>query len=83
MQLRIVFFFYKKIKRSLLKGKISKIEVEVSALRGLIKKVQIARFKKGELSKLVYNIRMKKYNERLGQINQELPVLKARLKGKK
>ena len=79
----IIFFFYKKIKRSLLKGKISKMEMEVSVLKGLVKKAQIARFKKGELSKLVYNIRMKKYNERLGQINQELPVLKTRLKGKK
>ncbi len=76
-------FSYKKIKRSLLRNKISKMEVEAGVLKDLMKKVQIERFEKGKVSALVYNIRMKKYNERFGEIKQELPVLKKRLKKKK
>jgi len=79
----IIIFSRKKIKKKLLKKKIAKMETELGVLNGLMKRAQIDRFKKDSISGLVYNIRMKKYNERAGVIREELPVLKARLSGGK
>ncbi len=75
----MVFFLRKNIVKRILKNKILKMETERTVLKDLIRKVQIERFKKRSLSGLVYDIRMKKYGERLAEINGELPVLRARL----
>ena len=48
-----------------------------------MKKTQEERFKKGKISELIYDIRMEKYNKRLNEVKQMMPVLKARLKKKK
>ena len=47
-----------------------------------MKKAQEERFKENKISGLVYNIRMKKYEERLQEIKEELPVFEERLKKK-
>ena len=77
----MVFFLRKNIVKRILKNKILKMETERTVLKDLIRKVQVERFKKRSLSGLVYDIRMKKYGERLTEINGELPVLRARLAG--
>ena len=48
-----------------------------------MKGAQIERFKENKISNLVYNIRIKKFEEKLNAIKEELPVLEKRLSGKK
>lgn len=66
---------YKKIKKALLKNKIRKMRAERTVLTKLIKQAQIDRFKQNKISGLTYNIRIKKYQEKLQQIKQDLPIL--------
>lgn len=75
----IGYFTYKKFEKRLTKKKIRKMKAEKEVLINLMKKVQLERFEENKISGLVYNIRMKKYQERLQEIKQELPVLEARL----
>ena len=56
------------------------MKIEEQVLANLMKKAQVERFKENKISGLVYNIRMKKYEEKLNDIKQELPVLEARVK---
>ena len=56
------------------------MKTEEQVLNDLMKKTQEERFKENRISGLVYNIRMKKYEERLQEIKEELPVLEERLK---
>tara|TARA_Y100000310_G_C20275917_1_gene620210 strand:+ start:21 stop:593 length:573 start_codon:yes stop_codon:yes gene_type:complete len=70
---------YKKINLRLLKNKIKRMRVEKQVLKGLMKKAQTERFKKNKISKLVYEIRMKKYGEKIQKIKEELPVFEERL----
>ncbi len=79
----IGYFTYKKFGKKLIKKKIRKMIAEKEVLMRLMKKAQEDRFKKNIISGLVYNIRMKKYQEREQEIKQELPVLEARLVKKK
>lgn len=60
--------------------KIRKMNTEEKVLNNLMKKTQTEIFKDNKISGLVYNIRMKKYEERLQEIKEELPVLEERLK---
>ncbi len=73
------YFIYKKFEKKIIKTKIKKMKAEEEVLTNLMKKVQEDRFKKNTISGLVYNIRMKKYQERLQEIKQELPVLESRI----
>ena len=75
----IGYFAYKKFEKRLIRRKIKKMKAEKEVLMRLMKKAQEERFKKNIISGLVYNIRMKKYQEKLQEIKQELPVLEARL----
>jgi hypothetical protein len=77
------YYSSKFIKRRLLKRKIHGMRIESKVLLGLMKKAQTERFKENKISGLVYNIRIKKYEERLGIIKEDLPILEARLSGKK
>ncbi|MDO8622881.1 MAG: hypothetical protein Q7R52_01440 [archaeon] len=77
------YFTYKKFEKKLLRDKINRMRAEERAINELMKKTQTERFKENKISGLVYNIRMKKYEERLGEIKEELPVLEERLKYKK
>jgi len=74
-----MYFVYRKLEKRLLKRKIRKNYLEKKTLRGLMKKTQTARFKENTISEFVYNIRMKKYKEKLQEIKQDLPVMEKRL----
>jgi hypothetical protein len=74
------YFVVKYIKLRLLKNKIFKMEVEEKVLNNLIIKNQTERYKLNKISELTYKIRAGKYQSRLVDIKQELPVLKSRLK---
>ena len=55
------------------------MKVERNVIDGLIKKIQEDRFRDNKISGLVYNIRLAKYNEKVNEINDQLPVLEERL----
>ena len=74
-----IYLSYKKVQVKLLKKKIKKMKVEKLVLLKLIKRTQTERFKENKISKTVYDIRIKKYQEKLQQIKQELPVFEDRL----
>tara|TARA_Y100000034_G_C6893901_1_gene411708 strand:+ start:335 stop:1426 length:1092 start_codon:yes stop_codon:yes gene_type:complete len=76
------FFAQKKVRKTLLARKIDKLKSERIALKDLIKKVQIGRFKTNKVSEFTYKTRMDKYSEKLTEIKESLPVLESRLKGK-
>lgn len=65
---------------SSIKNKIEKMKFENTALNEIIKKTQTERFKDNKISSLIYNIRMKKYQERTNEIKETLPVLEEELK---
>jgi len=73
------YLAYKRFEKKLLVNKIRKMKTEEKVLNGLMKKTQTERFKENKISGLVYNIRIKKYQERLQEIKEELPVLEERL----
>jgi hypothetical protein len=73
------YYTYKKFEKDIIKNKIKKMKTEEQVLNDLMKKTQEERFKENKISGLVYNIRMKKYQERLQEIKEELPVLEERL----
>jgi preprotein translocase subunit SecG len=73
------YFAYKRFEKELLTKKIRKMKIEEKVLDGLMKKTQTERFKENKISGLVYNIRIKKYQERLQEIKEELPVFEERL----
>jgi hypothetical protein len=71
---------YKSIDLNILKNKIIKMKTEKQVLLELMKKAQTERFQENKISGLVYNIRMKKYEERMNKIKEQLPVLESRLR---
>ena len=76
----ISFFLVKLVSCMQIKKKIKRLNAEEQVLIELIKKTEEERFKEEKISGLVYNIRIKKYKDRLNEIKQNLPVLKSRLK---
>jgi hypothetical protein len=76
----IVYFTYKQVELNLLKDKIKRMKTEKIALDRLMRKTQAERYKENKISGLTYNLRMKKYQEKLAGIEEELPTLEERLK---
>lgn len=74
------YLIYKKFEKKILGNRIIKMKAEWKVLDGLIKKLQEERFRENKISGLVYNIRLKKYEERQEEIKEELPVLEAKWK---
>jgi len=72
------YFAYKRFEKRILGKKIRKMRAESKVLVSLIKKAEIEAFKKETISEFIYNIRVKKYGEKLQEIKQELPVLEKR-----
>ena len=72
------YFLYKRIKLRLIKFKIRKMKADERALVELEKKTQEDRFKNNKISGLIYDIRMKKYKEKLSKIKAELPILESK-----
>jgi len=79
----IFVFIYKKVKRFNIRHRIYRMRAEKQALHNLIIIAQKERFQSNKISGLVYNVRIKKYNERLNQIDEEIPVLEEKLRDKK
>lgn len=73
------YLFYKKREKKTLEQKIKKMNMETKVLKNLIKQAQTNRFKKNKISALNYNIKIKKYQEKLEEIKQKLPVFEKRL----
>jgi hypothetical protein len=71
---------YKRTALKRLKKRIKSLEAEKISLNELIKDIQTKRFNTKEMSGIVYNIRLKKYETRTNEINEILPVLKSQLK---
>ena len=69
------FFAYKKFEKKRLENKIRKMKAEGQALNNLMKKAQTERFKENKISASVYKITMEKYQKRMQEIEEELPVL--------
>jgi hypothetical protein len=62
-------------------SKIRKKKAQKQALTDLLKKAQEDRFRFNKISGLVYNVRSKKYKEKILEINQQLPNLEKELVG--
>ena len=75
----IAYFFVGYFRVKLWKSKIMNLETEEKVLNSLIIKTQNERYKENKISELVYNIRVRKYQSRLQEIKQDLPILKKRL----
>jgi hypothetical protein len=70
----IIKYLLKRWKIIKLKNLIKKLNSESKVLHELIVGAQMERYKENKISGLVYNMRTKKYNERLQEIEQQLPV---------
>lgn len=76
------FISYNKIMIIRTKHKIKDLRLEKKVLINLMKKAQIDHYQKGIIPAETYRIKMAKYRERMIEIKEMMPVLKARL-GKK
>ena len=59
---------------------VKKILVVDDDFEDLTRTAQEERFNENKISGLIYNVRIRKYNEKLENLKQELPVLESRLK---
>jgi hypothetical protein len=75
----IGFFLFRRIYKKYLEKQIWKMRIRRETIVELLKETQRERFKRRKISELVYNIRMKKYQEELGKIREMLPVFEAKL----
>lgn len=66
--------------RRRLQKRLRKLKVERLALTRLMKQNQVARFKNGTISGLAYTVKQDRYNNRLNEIRQTIPVVEAMLK---
>ena len=79
----LIIFIYAVLRKYQRKGllrKITRLRNERESLVNLIKKTQEDRYKKNNISELVYNIRMKKYKQKINKIKHDIPVLRDRLR---
>jgi hypothetical protein len=74
------YFFTRRMRKKELENKIKNMKAEKNAVVDLMKKTQVERFNENTISGLVYSIRMKKFEERMQEIKEELPVLENKLK---
>jgi hypothetical protein len=58
---------------------IGKLKAEQKAIKSLMKGIQVQRFQKNLMSKSSYDIRLRKYRERLNEIDRRIPVLESKL----
>lgn len=62
-----------------LKKKLISLFTEKKTLNTMFEKTQIDRFKKGKLSRKLYELRMEKYHKRLSAVQNEISILESRL----
>jgi hypothetical protein len=65
------------------KQKIVKDKLEIKTLKELMKRTQLKRFRKGKMSKSMYDIKMDKYRDKENKLKAEIPVLRNIVEGKK
>jgi|GEM_PF-6098562 tetratricopeptide (TPR) repeat protein len=75
----ITLVSYRYIRRERSEKKLKDLELEKEVIKEMIKKTQEKYFKKGEISRNSYEARIKKYRERLREIEEEVPILKKQL----
>ncbi len=66
-----------------IKNELDKLRIEKKSLSILMKTAQLDRFKRGVIPDTVYKIRMEKYNTKMNDLKQKIPVLEAMLKKNK
>jgi hypothetical protein len=76
----VVYFGYNRIRLFSISKKITRMRMDLVVLRGLSIKNQTDRFRDNKISALVYNIRAKKYEEKINEIKETLPVLENKLR---
>lgn len=79
----LVFFaplIINKITKSILKSKIFKLKIEIDKTKELIQKLQKECFVERTITVKTYHERAAKYEERIGEIKQILPVLEEQLR---
>jgi hypothetical protein len=76
----IGFFSYRKINKTILRNKINQLRTQERVLMDLMKRIQKERFEENKISGFVYNTKLKKYQEKLNEIKEKLPVLDSVLK---
>jgi len=76
------WFGWKRYRIKRIRNKLKNLKIEKESLSKLMKKTQEERFKKGKISESIYKIRMEKYNQRLNEIKEMIPVLEEQLKKK-
>jgi hypothetical protein len=72
---------YKIFKKKRIKKNMIKKQIQLVALKNLMIKTQEERFKKNKISGLVYSIRMKSYQSKIENIEQELDLFEEKIKG--
>jgi len=77
------WFSWRRYKIKKLRKRLRKLRAEEKSLVSMIKKAQSDRYKKGTIPKFLFDIKMAKYRGRLNEVKEGIPVLEARLKGKK
>lgn len=68
---------WKIIKKKLAKSKLQNLRMELCKITELIKEAQVDRYKKGNLSKEMYDIKVDKYKERANKIKIMIPILES------
>ncbi|MEE9594529.1 MAG: hypothetical protein V3V92_03935 [Candidatus Hydrothermarchaeales archaeon] len=75
----IILGLYIITSRAMINKKIRSMELEKDVLKKLMEKAQVQYYRKASVSKSAFEIKNKVYRERTIQIEEELPVLHARL----
>lgn len=78
----LIIILYRILRKFYIKKNIKKMKYEIKVLNELIKKTQEERFKENKLSDWVYNIRIKKYEEKLNELNERLPAVEKSLQNR-
>lgn len=76
----VIALTWHKVNLKRIQMRLKSLYFEREALIRLIKDNQIDMYKKGTIASSVYKIRMEKYNERLNQIKEQIPVVEEMLK---
>lgn len=71
---------HKGMERKKKKDQLKKLKTEQAILTKLMKKTQEERYKKGGMSKIVYDIRMERYHKRMNEVQQQIPVIESQIK---
>lgn len=71
------------VRKKIRKRKLRILNIEKETLVDMIKEAQKERFESGKISDFTYRIRMQVYKQKLAEVKRTIPVLEAKVKGKK